>query len=240
MSRRIVLATALAGAILFALAAPAAAHVTVDPPSVPKGSTLKLSFLAPNEEPNLKMTKLQIVFPTPPQTPIATVNVEPLPGWTARVTLLTLTKPIVTDDGTIKKVVQEIDWTAKTPADGIGANQFGEFIIDADGLPTNEDQVVFKAIQTYSNGVQVKWIDPVTPNGPAADHPTPILELTSPNGAATPTTAGSTTNGTGIGAVVSPSTSDNSARALGTVGIVLGAIALVAATGALMRKRRAG
>ena len=28
-----------------------------------------------------------------------------------------------------------IDWKAKTPADGIAPEQFGEFTIDADGLP---------------------------------------------------------------------------------------------------------
>jgi hypothetical protein len=37
---------------------------------------------------------------------------------------------------------------------------------------------------------------------------------------------------------VAPSAKDNSARALGIIGIALGAVALVSATGALLRKRR--
>ena len=37
MGKRIVLTSALVGAIVCALAAPAAAHVTVDPPSAPQG-----------------------------------------------------------------------------------------------------------------------------------------------------------------------------------------------------------
>jgi uncharacterized protein YcnI len=235
MSRRIVLASAMAGAIVCMLAAPAAAHVTVDPPSAPQGSTVKLSFLVPNEETSLKVTKVQIVFPTPPATPIASVAVGQKPGWTSTVTKQTLAKPIVTDDGNITKVVQEIDWKANTPADAIPAGQFGEFTIDADGLPDNGDQVVFKAIQTYTNGDKVSWIDPVTKNGPAAEHPTPILELTNPGSAATPTTAASTSDG----ATIAADTSDNSARALGIIGIALGAVALVFASGALLRKRRA-
>jgi uncharacterized protein YcnI len=224
----------LVGAIVFLLAGPAAAHVTVDPPSAPQGATVKLSFLVPNEEPDVKVTKVEIVFPTPPDSPIAGVVVGQKPGWTARVTMQTLTKPIVTDDGSITKVVREIDWTAKTLADAIGANEFGEFAIDADGLPTDESQMAFKALQTYSNGDVVRWIDPVTPGAPAADHPTPILELTKPTQTTTPTTSPPISNET----VAGTTTKDNNARALAIIAVALGAVAMVTATGALMRRRR--
>jgi periplasmic copper chaperone A len=240
MGTRIVVTSALVGAIVCALAAPAFAHVTVDPPSVPQGSTVKLSFLVPNEEPTAKVTEVQIAFPTPPQTPIPTVSVEGKPGWNVTVTTQKLAKPITTDDGSISHVVGLIDWKAKTPADGIAPAQFGEFTIDADGLPTNENEVVFKAIQTYSDGTVVRWIDPVTAGGPAAEHPTPILELTAPAGTATPTTTASgSASGSSRTTIVATSTQDNSARALAILGVVLGAIALILATGALMKKRRA-
>jgi len=238
MGKRIVLTSAMVVAIVLALAAPAVAHVTVDPASAPKGSTTKLSFVVPNEEPTAKVTEVQIAFPTPPNTPIPSVSVEGKPGWNVKVTTQKLATPITTDDGTINSIVSVIDWKAKTPADGILPQQFGEFTINADGLPTNEDQVVFKAIQTYSNGSVVKWIDPVTPNGPAADHPTPILNLTAPEGAATATTTPATTPANRT-TIVATSTQDNSARALGIIAIVLGAVALILATAALMKKRRA-
>jgi periplasmic copper chaperone A len=240
MGKRIVLTATMAGAIVLALAAPAAAHVTVDPSSAPKGSTVKLSFLVPNEEPTAKVTELQVAFPTPPNTPIPTVDVESKPGWNVKVTSQKLAKPITTDDGTINEVVSLIDWKAKTPADGIAPEQFGEFTIDADGLPDNENEVVFKAIQTYSNGSVVKWIDPVTPGGPEAENPTPILQLTNPTGEATATTT-PTTNAPASNrtTIVATSTQDNSARALGIIAVVLGAIALILATAALMKKRRA-
>ena len=236
MRKRFLLASALVGLIVCALAVPASAHVTVDPPSAPKGGTVKLSFLVPNEE-SSKVTGIAISFPTPPQSPIPSVSVEAKPGWSVQVTTLTLTKPIVTDDGAITDVVSEISWKAKTGADGIDKGQFGEFTIDADGLPGTGSQVVFKAIQTYANGDVVRWIDPVTPGGPAADHPTPILELTNPAGGATPTSAPASSGGTATTATAS--TKDNSARALGFIAVVLGAVALLFATGALMRKRSA-
>jgi uncharacterized protein len=227
-----------------ALAAPAAAHVTVDPTSAPQGATVKLSFLVPNEEPTARVTDVQIAFPTPPDTPIPTVTVEQKAGWTIKVTTQKLAQPVHTDDGVITDVVSRVEWKAKTAADAIAPEQFGEFTVDADGLPDNEDQVVFRAIQTYSDGTIVRWIDPVTSGGPEAEHPTPILELTPAEGAATTTpgstattapSSGSTTNRTTI---VATSTQDNSARALAIVALALGAIALILATGALMKRRR--
>jgi uncharacterized protein YcnI len=234
MRQRILVAIAVVGVAVCTSAAPGWAHVTVDPSSAPKGSTGTLSFLAPNEDPPAKMTELQVAFPTPPQTPIATVTVEAKPGWTVQVTTTKLATPIVTDDGTLTDIVSNVDWKAKTVADGIAAQQFGEFTIDADGLPKNENEVVFKAIQIYSDGKKVRWIDPVTANGPAAANPTPILQLTNPGGSSTPTTTAPVSNPT----VAVVSTKDNSARALAIIAVALGAVALVFATGALMRRRR--
>jgi uncharacterized protein YcnI len=242
MGKRIVLMSAMAGAMVLALAAPAAAHISVDPSSAPQGSTRKLSFVVPNEEPAAKVTEVQIAFPTPPHTPINSVAVEAKPGWTVKVTTQKLAKPIKTDDGTVSEIVSSVAWKAKTAADGILPEQFGEFTINADGLPSGENEVVFRAVQTYSDGTVVRWIDPVTTTGPAAEHPTPILALTPPEGEATATTsptpttaAPSSSNRTTI---IATSTQDNSARALGIVGIVLGAVALILATAALMKKRR--
>jgi uncharacterized protein len=239
MGKRLAVTLALVGAIVGALAAPAAAHVTVDPPSAPQGATVKLSFLVPNEEPAARVTDVQIAFPIPPAKPILNVVPGQKPGWNVTVTTQKLTQPIVSDDGSISEVVSRIEWKAKTPADAIPPQQFGEFTVDADGLPDGETQVVFRAIQTYSNGSVVRWIDPVRAGGPTAEHPTPALELTPPAGPSTatsttiaPTTANRTT-------IVATSTEDNSARALAIVALVLGAIALILATGALMRRRRA-
>ena len=239
MSRRILLASAMAGAIVCALASAADAHVSIDPPSAPKGSTAKFSFVVPNEENKATVTKVQIAFPTPPDAPIPGVSVGQKPGWRSTITTKRLTKPIQTDDGSITEVVSEVDWVATTPAAAVKHGEFGAFTIDADLLPDNEDAVVFKAVQTYSNGTIVRWIDPVTPGGSEPEHPTPILELTAPasGGATTPTTSSVSTGGSTT--ILATPTKDNSARALGIIGIALGAVALVFATGALLRRRRA-
>ena len=186
MSRRIVLASAMAGAIVCALASAADAHVSIDPPSAPQGGTVKLSFLVPNEEARATVTKVQIAFPTPPDAPIPGVSVGQKPGWKSTVTTKRLAKAITTDDGTITDVVSEIDWVALTPAAAVKPGEFGEFTIDADGLPDDEDQVVFKAVQTYSNGKVVRWIDPVTPGESPAGPSTRRRSSSSPPRAAAP------------------------------------------------------
>ncbi len=237
-ARRIIAATAVAGALVCALATPAAAHVTIDPSSVPAGSTVRLSFLVPNEQPPATVTDVKIFFPTPPAAPFPAVTVGQKPGWTATVTMQHLAKPLTTPDGEVSDIVSAIEWKATAPASAVKNGEFGEFTVDADGVPDGP-QVVFKAVQTYSNGNVVRWIDPVTAGGPEAQHPTPILDVTPASAGSTPTSTPATT-GSATTSSTSASTKDSSARALGVVALVVGAVALLAATGALMRRRRAG
>lgn len=237
MSRRIVGATALVAVIVGAFASAASAHVSIDPSSAPQGGTAKLSFVVPNEEATATVTRVQIAFPTPPDAAIPGVAVGQKAGWRSRVTRIRLAQPIQTEDGTIANIVSQIDWVATTPAAAIKPGEFGEFTIDADGLPDGTDEIVFKAVQTYSDGTVVRWIDPVTPGGEEAEHPTPILQLTGPAGDGSTDTSTTVSTG-GAATIISTSTKDNSARALGAIGIALGAVALVFATGALVRRRR--
>lgn len=233
MARRVIL-VAMVGALVCAWAAPAAAHVTIEPPSVPKGGTATISFVVPNESSGARTDKLQIVFPPPPNA-IASVSVEAMPGWRFTVKTQKLTTPIQTDDGSIDDVVSSITWTANSIASAIGQNEFAQFTINADGIPDQPDQLVFRAVQYYSDRTSVRWVDPVTPGGPPADHPTPILELTAPVDATATTT---TAPPAGSAGSTVASTEDNSARALGAIAIVVGGVALIAATGALMRRRK--
>ena len=136
-----------------ALAAPAAAHVTVDPPSAPKGATVKLSFLVPNEEPSAQGDR------GPDRVPDAARDADPDRHGRGEAGLERHGHDADARQADRhrrrqhqRRSCSEIDWKAKTAADGIGTDEFGEFTIDADGLPDNENQVVFKAIQTYSNG----------------------------------------------------------------------------------------
>src|SRR4051794_33030045 len=156
MNRRKLLAGAAAGAVaLVALAVPASAHVTVDPSTAAHGSFAKLAINVPNETDDLNTVEVDVQLPQ--DHPIASVAVKPKPGWTYVATKTALATPITTDDGTISEAVSEIVWTAT--ADGIKSGEFDQFEIEAGPLPDDTDTLVFKTIQTYSDGSAVSWIE---------------------------------------------------------------------------------
>ena len=238
MVRRIVAASALAVALICAAAIPAWAHVTVAPESAPSGATdQQITFRVPNEESSAATTKVEIVLPSDP--PLIGVLALPVTGWTTKVTTQHLAKPVQTDDGPVSDVVNDLTWTADNAAAGVQPDNFGAFQILVGALPDSGNQVVFKAVQTYSNGNVVRWVDPVTSGGPEAEHPTPILDLitASSSGSTTPTT---TATGAAVSASAVKSAHDdaNNAKTLAIIGVIVGAVGLIVAVVALVIRRR--
>jgi uncharacterized protein YcnI len=202
----------LAAVAVLVLAGPAAAHVTINPTSAPQGGDATITFRVPNEKDTATTVKLEVDIS--PDTPIAGVDTRPIPGWTAKTETSKLAKPITTDSGQITEAVTKIIWTA-SPAAAIQPGQFQEFDLSLDTLPA-ANQIVFKALQTYSDGDVVRWIDLTNPNGSQPDHPAPVLTLTAGN-------AGSTD------AASTPASSGS-----GSTGVVLGIIAIILGAGALV------
>lgn len=154
-------------------ALPAWAHVEIDPGSAPRGATQVFAFRVPNEEPSALTVKLDVQFPV--HHPFANVLVQQKPGWTFVTKTRKLPKPITTDDGTFTTAVSEVVWTAT--AGGIPPGAFDLFPVFA-GLPSNAKKLTFKAIQTYSNGDVVSWIETPAKGAPEPEHPAPTLVLT--------------------------------------------------------------
>lgn len=169
-------AVAVATGVLLVLGAlPASAHVTVHSDDAVRGaSDAAVIFRTPNEENNAATVKLQVFFPT--STPLLDVLVEPMPGWHFATKSATLPKPVTTDDGSITQAVSEVTWTADSTAKGLHAGEAADFTVDAGQLPDTAS-VTFRALQTYSNGDVVKWIDIQAPGAQAPDHPAPVLSL---------------------------------------------------------------
>lgn len=225
--RRFAIVLAAAGLALVAVAAPAWAHVKVDPESAPKGSDAVLGFVVPNEKDNATTTKVVVQFPT--DHPIAEALIEPIAGWTGVATQFKVTTPIQTDNGPVTEAVKDVTWTA-TDGKGIAVGDFQEFRVSV-GLPDDADSLAFPAVQTYSDGSTVNWVQVTPPGGPEPDNPQPVLTLTaaSDTGTATPATPAPST--------VKKSDVDN-AKTLAIVGVVVGALGLLAGAGGLVRGRR--
>ncbi|BBA98630.1 hypothetical protein RVR_4888 [Actinacidiphila reveromycinica] len=225
MRGRAATVAALAGSAVLLAAVPAFAHVTVQPGSAAKGSYSTVSFKVPCEEDNASTVKLEVNLPT--DHPIASVSIQPVPGWTAKVTTTKLTTPLKTDDGTVTSAVTKITWTGGK----IEPGQFQQFPVSFGPLPDNTDTLTFKALQTYSDGNVVRWIEIPQAGQPEPQNPAPTLQLTAAAGdsGATPAATGSPAAappaaGTAATTTASGSNSDGTARALGVAGIVVGVI----------------
>ncbi|MGH3865503.1 MAG: YcnI family protein [Pseudonocardiaceae bacterium] len=162
----------LAVLALIAMAGVASAHVTTDPPTAQQGSETTVAFRVPNERDNASTTQLEIDLPT--DHPIASVETRAVPGWTSSVQKITLATPITTDDGQVTEIVSKITWTGGK----IPPGSFEDFDVLMGPLPTDTNELVFKALQTYDNGEVVRWIDTAPPGAPEPDRPAPVLMLT--------------------------------------------------------------
>jgi uncharacterized protein YcnI len=169
---------ALVTGVVALAAVPAGAHVSITPSSAPKGGFQVLSFNVPSEEADANTVKLEVTIPT--KNPIAFVSYQPMTGWTVDVEKTTLAKPVKSDDGDVTEAVSKITWTAT--GDGLAPGQFDLFTISAGPLPTKTNKLTFKAIQTYSNGEVVSWIQQTVKGAPEPEHPAPTLTLTAASG----------------------------------------------------------
>lgn len=209
---------AVVAACLVLLAAPGWAHVTVDPGEATQGGYTALSFRVPNETDSTSTTKVQVFLPQ--DHPLASVSVKPHPGWHAKVVTKKLATPLSTDDGEVTDGVYSITWTPDRAKDALQPGQYDEFDVSVGPLP-EVSSLTFKALQTYSDGTVVRWIDPPTAAGqPEPEHPAPVLTLLP---ASDDSASASTGSGSGSG------DSDGTA----TTALVLSIVALLLGAGAL-------
>jgi uncharacterized protein len=218
--KRLALITAAVLAALLALAGPAFAHVTVTAPgAVRGGSDQEITFRVPVEE-NVDTTVFTVQLPT--DTPIASVDVLPVPGWTHTQKTTTLAQPITTDDGDITTAVSQITWTAAA-GQGLKPGEYGEFTIIAGQLP-DAKSLTFKALQTYRDGSVARWIEVAAPGSTQEpEHPAPMLNLAA--SASASASSGSSVPG--------KPTASTTKAASNTGPIVLSIIALIVAAAAL-------
>ncbi|MEU1484952.1 YcnI family protein [Streptomyces sp. NPDC005752] len=238
---RIALAGGVAASTVLLLAGTASAHVSVQPQGeAAKGGYATVNFKVPNERDDASTVKLEVNFPT--DHPLASVSPQPVSGWKIDVTKSKLAEPLDVHGKKINEAVSKVTWTAE--GDGIEAGYFQQFPLSVGQLPEDADQLVFKALQTYSNKEVVRWIEEPTEGGEEPESPAPVLALTAPSagahGAAAPddkhSEAAETKQTTASSDDTSSSGTDSTARVLGIVGIVVGVAGV--AFGVLAGRRR--
>ncbi|MEU8928695.1 YcnI family protein [Streptomyces sp. NPDC048409] len=233
---RLATVTAVAGTAVLAVSSPAFAHVSVQPEgTAAKGGYAVIDFKVPNERDNASTTKVEVTFPA--DHPLASVMPQPMAGWKIEVTKAKLAKPMEMHGEKISEAVTKVTWTAEDK--GVEPGYFQKFPLSVGALPENTDELVFKAIQTYSNKEVVRWIEVQQKGQEEPENPAPTLALSAATddhhataaedtAAKTETTASDDSGSTGG--------SDTTARVLGVVGIVVGAAGV--AYGVLAGRRR--
>jgi uncharacterized protein YcnI len=232
-------ASVVAASAVLVLSAPAFAHVTVNPEgTAAKGEYATVNFKVPNERDNASTTKLEVNFPT--DHPLASVMPEAVDGWKIEVTKSKLAKPVELHGEKIDEAVTKVTWTAD--GKGIGPGYFQKFPLSIGALPENTDELVFKAIQTYSNKEVVRWIEVPQDGEEEPEYPAPVLALAAAaddhHGASGTDAddAEATSSATYDEATAPADSSDTTARVLGVVGIVVGAAGV--AYGVVASRRR--
>ncbi|MEU9308208.1 YcnI family protein [Streptomyces sp. NPDC048256] len=244
IATRVAAAAAVAGSAVLVLSSPAFAHVSVAAEgTAAKGGYAVVDFKVPNERDNASTTKLEVTFPT--DHPLASAMPEPINGWKIEVTKSKLAKPIELHGKQISEAVSKITWTAT--GKGIEAGYFQKFPVSVGALPEDADELVFKAIQTYSNKEVVRWIEVQEDGAEEPENPAPVLALaaasedehshgTSAEDASDESSDDAKAAASTTEAASDSDSSDTTARVLGVVGIVVGAAGV--AYGVLAGRRR--
>ncbi|WP_435824069.1 YcnI family protein [Actinoplanes missouriensis] len=219
--RRTAVVSAVAAVFVLAVASPAAAHVTVNPSTATQGGYTKVSFRVPNESDTASTTKLEVSLPT--DAPVGSVSLKPVPGWTATTEKSKLATPVEVHGAPLTEAISKITWTAAKGSE-IKPGTFQEFDVSLGPLPET-DQMVFKALQTYSDGNIVRWIDEPTTDGTEPESPAPVLKLTAAGAEA----AGTAPSAVAVAPVAAESDDSDpgSGAAWGIAGLVAGLAGLV-------------
>jgi uncharacterized protein YcnI len=231
----------IALAVCIALVAPAAAtaHISIHPNTVPAGAFATLQVQMPGEQEGAHVTQLDMLLPPG----FTSVNYENLAGWSVRVVNQKVSPPIQTDEGPVNEEVSQIVWSWSGPQGVVDNNQFIRFPL-AVAIPSNVagQALQFKAVQHYSNGQVVHWIEPSL----SAEHPAPRINVTAKGGVIQEVAgaeAGPEAGQTGGGTVAAGSThtttsTDTASKGLGIAALVIGALGLAAGLAALLAGRR--
>ncbi|GAA4469824.1 YcnI family copper-binding membrane protein [Phytohabitans houttuyneae] len=215
--KRAALVLGAAVAFLLAVAAPASAHVTVNPQEAEKGGFARLAFRVPNESDTASTVKLEVVLPE--NAPVGSVSIMPVAGWTATMERRKVDPPVDVHGSQISDVVSKITWTAAAGG-GVKPGEFIEFPVSMGPLP-DTDTMVFKALQTYSDNEVSRWIEEPQAGAEEPENPAPVLTLVSASSSEAEPTASP--------AAAAPSDEDGDGPAL-----ILAVVALVAALGGLV------
>lgn len=223
LSRALVIICAGIATLMLTPAAPAVAHVTITPATVTAGGRATFTVKVPNERDSASTVKVEVVFPE--GAALSSLSLRPVPGWTATVkrrpVSATATQPAAHGHSAATDAVTGIVWQSTT---GVRPGEFQTFDVATGPLPKEPTTLVFKAVQTYSNGEVVRWIETPRDGELKPEHPAMVVIVAPPS---PPVTA----------AVLDTGNGGDPVRSM--AGLIVALLALVVATAGFVRRRPA-
>ncbi len=224
------------GALL--VPATAQAHISLHPNTIPAGAFATLDVRVPGEQEGAYATKVAMHFPSG----FTGVDTADVPGWAVKVIETKLATPIKEGAETIDTEVSQVVWTWTGPLGKVDNGQFVDFPLSI-AMPEHVagQSLLFPAVETYSDGQVVHWIE----SGLTSEHPAPRINMTAPGGVIqdvagheagpAPGQTGSSQASTNVAAV---KPSSGASKGLGIAALILGALGLIAGLGAFASSRR--
>jgi periplasmic copper chaperone A len=211
---------------LLALTAPAsaAAHVTLQPSEAAAGDFTVLDVRVPNERDDSGTTKVDVQFPPG----FIFASYQPVPGWSVKVQMEKLAKPITSHGEEITEQVAQMTWTADNAGAAIKPGQFLDFPVSVQIPGKAGDTLTFKALQTYENGEVVRWIG-------ASDSEEPAPQVAVTEGGEEHHAAAAADDDE----AEADDSEDDGGNGLAIAALIVAALALLAGGAALARSRRA-
>ncbi len=154
-----------------------------------------------------------------------------------------LAKPIQTPDGPVNQEVSQIIWTWTGPLGRVDNGQFIDFPLSV-AIPGDAAGATlkFKAVQSYSNGQVVRWIEPSLDD----PNPAPTINVTAKGGViedvagaeAGPEPAQTGAGGAAANPASHATATGGSSNALAIAALIVGALGLGAGLWAIFYTRR--
>jgi uncharacterized protein YcnI len=205
-------------ALALVLAPAASAHVTVNPREWEAGGFARFAVRVPNERDSADTTRVEMKLPDN----VLSASFQPVEGWRRTVKMRQLDPPVEIEGEQVTEKIDTVTWTGGRVRPG----EFQEFGVSFQVPEEPGTELVFPAVQTYSNGERVRWIGPEV-----ADEPAPrvtVLEAPSEEEAAaeepapTPTPAPAAAEDEG-----GSDTLSIVALVVGAAGLLAGGLALI-------------
>jgi hypothetical protein len=223
-----VLAVAVAAGVLCA-ASPAAADVTVSPPSAPQGSGTNVTFRVTNTAQSA-ITKVKLLLPA--DLPVAEVYPLSVDDWAPQIVNRSLDKPLTSIHGgtPVTETASDITWIAM-PGKALAPGKSADLAVAMGPLPTST-QMSFTVQPTYADPAKGAAMPPATLTlTPAV--PGETATHSSHTGTGTATT--SDTDAATFAALID---ADNGPGFWTIAGWVVAALAAAAGAVAVLRSRR--